>query len=300
MRTKGYLVIAAALAIAISAMEVAAQAPAAPLGGAKGAPKGNATKAAASTGVPKGGGGGGGGAYPQRTPDPAMVARGKALYDVNCALCHGDDARGGSGGPNLLRSEILLNDKAGELVAPVLQEGRLVEGMPKFNFTLAQVSDIAAFIHSFRVGGYDGSRNRPPTIVVGDAKAGATYFTAKCGSCHSADGDLKAIAARIADPRTLQQRWLMPNAGGRGGAPGAPTTVTVTLPSGQKVEGRLGRIDDFLVTLTENDDTPRTFRRDGDTPRVEIHDPIQAHKELLPGYTDKDIHDVTAYLVTLK
>ncbi|MGH9594324.1 MAG: c-type cytochrome, partial [Bryobacteraceae bacterium] len=223
-----------------------------------------------------------------------------ALYGVNCALCHGDDVRGGSGGPNLLRSEILLNDKDGELVAPVLQEGRLAEGMPKFNFTVAQVSDIAAFIHSFRVGGYDGSRNRPPTIVVGDANAGATYFAAKCGGCHSAAGDLKGIAARIADPRTLQQRWLMPSGGGRGGPPGAPTTVTVTLRSGHKVEGRLALIDDFLVTLTQEDGTPRTFRRDGDSPQVEIHDPIQAHKALLPLYTDKDIHDVTAYLVTLK
>ncbi len=172
--------------------------------------------------------------------------------------------------------------------------------MPKFNFTMAQVSDISAFIHTFRVGGYDGSRNRPPTIVVGDAKAGATYFAAKCGTCHSAAGDLKGIATRIADARTLQQRWLMPTGSGRGAAPGTPTTVTVTLPSGQKVEGRLERIDDFLVTLTEDDGTPRTFRRDGDTPGVEIHDPIQPHKALLPTYTDKDIHDVTAYLVTLK
>ncbi len=288
---RNYLAVAAIFAIAVSAMEIAAQAPVTGAGGAKGAAK---------VGAPKGGGRGGGGAYPQRTPDPTMAARGKALYDVNCALCHGDDARGGSGGPNLLRSEILLNDKDGELVAPVLQEGRVVEGMPKFNFTMAQVSDISAFIHTFRVGGYDGSRNRPPTIVVGDAKAGATYFAAKCGACHSATGDLKGIATRIADARTLQQRWLMPTGGGRGAAPGTPTTVTVTLPSGQKVEGRLGRIDDFLVTLTEDDGTPRTFRRDGDTPGVEIHDPIQPHKALLPTYTDKDIHNVTAYLVTLK
>jgi cytochrome c oxidase cbb3-type subunit 3 len=289
--SRNYLAIAAAVAMAITALEVAAQAPA-----GAGAAKGGA-KAAAPKG---GGGGGGGGAYPQRTPDPVMAARGKALYDVNCALCHGDDARGGSGGPNLLRSQILLNDKDGELVAPVLQQGRPVEGMPKFNFSPTQVSDIAAFIHSFRVAGYDASRNRPATIVVGDAKAGATYFNAKCGACHSAAGDLKGVATRFADARTLQQRWLMPTGGGRGGAAGAPTTVTVTLASGQKVEGRLGRIDDFLVTLTEDDGNSRTFRRDGNTPRVEIHDPIQPHKALLPVYTDKDIHDVTAYLVTLK
>jgi cytochrome c oxidase cbb3-type subunit 3 len=247
------------------------------------------------------GGGGGGGAYPQRPPgDPAMVARGKALYDVNCAQCHGSDARGEDSGPNLIRSTLLLNDKNGELIAPVLQDGRLPEGMPKFDFSAAQIADIAAYIHTFRVGGYDISRNRPATIVVGDAKAGETYFNSKCGSCHSATGDLKGLAAKITDPRSLQQRWLLPTGGGRGGGQGAPTTVTVMLPSGQRLEGRLVRIDDFLVSLTEADGTARTVRRDGDTPRVEVHDPIQAHRDLLHVYTDKDIHNVTAYLVTLQ
>jgi YD repeat-containing protein len=178
--------------------------------------------------------------------------------------------------------------------------------MPKFPLTSAQVSDIAAFLHSFRVGGYDISREKPPTILVGDAKAGETYFKSKCASCHSVTGDLKGFGAKFTDPRTLQQTWLMPGGGGRGGRGGEaatnvpPTTVTVTLASGQKVEGRLGRIDDFLVTVTEADGTPRTFRRDGDKPKVEIHDPLEPHRELLKTYSDKDIHNLTAYLVTVK
>ena len=238
-------------------------------------------------------------AYPARPPaSAAVVARGKAIYNVNCAFCHGDDARGGDVGPNLIRSQILLNDKDGELLAPVLQKGIPDQGMPKFEFTAAQTSDLAAFIHSFRVNGYDGSRNRPATIVVGDAKAGESYFKSTCASCHSAAGDLKGLASRFTDPRGLQQRWLMPG-GGREGAASRPT-VTVTLPSGQKTDGRLDRIDDFIVTLIEDDGTSRSFRRDGDTPRVEIHDPTQAHRDLLRAYTDKEIHDVTAYLVTLK
>ncbi len=252
-------------------------------------------------------GGGGGGAYPARPPaDPAVVARGKAIYDINCALCHGEDARGGDNGPNLIRGEVVMNDRKGERIGSVLQTGRAAEGMPKFDFTPAQISDIAAFLHSFPVGGYDVSRNRPLSIVVGDAKAGQAYFNAKCGSCHSASGDLKGIATRITDARTLQQRWLMPSGGGgRGGGQTAPTTVTVTLLSGQsasgeKVEGRLGRIDDFTVTLIDADGGSRTFRRDGDVPKVEIHDPLEPHKEMLKVYTDKDIHDVTAYMVTLK
>ena len=79
-----------------------------------------------------------------------------------------------------------------------------------------------------------------------------------------------------------------------------PTTVTVTLASGQKISGRLGRIDDFIVSLVDSDGAIRTFRREGEKPTVEIHDPLMQHRELLPVYTDKDIHNVTAYLVTLK
>ena len=262
-------------------------------------------------GAPAGGRGAGrggpGAAYPQRPPaDPASVERGKAAYGVNCAFCHGSDARGGEGGPNLLRSELMLNDQHGELIAPVVQNGRPDRGMPKFDMSAAQISDVAAFVHSFRVGGYDLSRERPATILIGDAKAGQAYFGLKCASCHSATGDLKGLGTRISDPKTLQNFFLMPGGGGRGfgaQAPPAnvpPTTVTVTARSGQKSEGRLVRIDDFIVTLTESDGTRRTFRRDGDNPKVEVHDPMQPHRDLLRVYTDKDIHDLTSYLVTLK
>lgn len=202
-------------------------------------------------------------------------------------------------GGNLIRSQIVLNDGSGERLAPVLR-GEGVEGtlMPRFNFTAQQTADIAAFLHSFRVNGYDVSRFRPETIVVGNAQEGQAFFQARCGSCHSATGDLKGVATRFPDPRTLQQRWLMP-AGGRGGG-GAPVTVTVTPANGPGVNGRLVRIDDFIVTLGLADGSQRTFQRNGDVPRVELHDPIQAHRELLRVYADKNIHDVTAYLVTLK
>ena len=160
----------------------------------------------APAGPARGGRGAAGGrppAYPERPPaDPAVVERGKALYGVNCNFCHGSDARGGEGGPNLLRSELVLNDQNGELIAPVVQNGR--GEMPKFNLTAAQVSDIAAYIHSFRVGGYDISRMTPPSILVGDAKAGEAYFKTNCAGCHSATGDLKGIGAKFSDPKQLQ------------------------------------------------------------------------------------------------
>src|SRR5690348_2022502 len=160
----------------------------------------------------------GGATADARTPsDPAQVERGKALYGVRCTFCHGADARGGEGGPNLVRSGLVLNDTKGELIAPVLQIGRPEMGMPKFDLTATQVADIAAFLHTFRAAGRDPARNAPPNILVGDAKAGQAYFNAKCGSCHSVTGDLKGLASKIPDPKTLQQTWLMPGAG-RGGS----------------------------------------------------------------------------------
>jgi mono/diheme cytochrome c family protein len=247
--------------------------------------------------------------YPQRAAgDSEAIARGKTAYGIACAFCHGSDGRGGETGPNLLRSQLVLNDQDGELIMPVVQNGRLEKGMPKFDMTAAQVKDIATFIHSFKVGGYDISRMTPPSILVGDAKAGQAYFATTCASCHSLTGDLKGFGAKFPDPKVLQQTWLMPGAGrgfGGGGGPTPllnvpPTTVSVTLGSGETIEGRLGRIDDFIVTLTTADGTFRSVRRVGDTPKVTVNDPLQPHKDLLPKYTDKDIHDLTAYLVTVK
>ncbi|MBM3787983.1 MAG: c-type cytochrome, partial [Acidobacteria bacterium] len=191
--------------------------------------------------------------YPDRPPaNPASLERGKAMYGVNCTFCHGADARGGSGGPNLLRSELVLQDKAGERIGQVIREGR--EGMPRMSLTDQQIEDIANFVHSFKVSGYDQSRMTPPSILVGDAKAGEAYFAATCASCHSVTGNLRGIGSRISDPKLLQQTWLMPGTGGGrgfgGGAPVvrvSPTTVTVTLAGGAKHEGRLNRIDDFFV-----------------------------------------------------
>jgi cytochrome c oxidase cbb3-type subunit III len=238
--------------------------------------------------------------FPPRAPgDPATVARGKAIYGVNCNFCHGSDARGGEGGPNLLRSDLVLNDQNGERIAPVVQNGR--GEMPKLNLSREQVAQVAAFIHNFQVGGYDESRMVPPSILVGDANSGEAVFKTKCASCHSATGDLKGLASKVPDPKTLQNTFLMPSSGGtRSVIKVAPITVTVTLASGQKAEGTLVRIDDFTVTLRNSDGDSQSFRRDGESPAVEIHDPLMPHRDLLPTYTDKEIHDLTSYLVTLK
>jgi cytochrome c oxidase cbb3-type subunit 3 len=259
----------------------------------------------------------------QRPPgDPAVVARGKTLYSVTCSFCHGPDLRGGQlNGPNLLRSQLVLSDQAGELILPVVHEGRPEKGMPPIPMPDEDVKAVAEYIHS--MAAQSPRQGMPPPsetpvvldILVGDAGAGRTYFEAKCSTCHSPTGDLQGIATRIPDAKALQNLWVSGGgAGGRGrpstgsgqaaegrGTPNPRTvTVTVTLPSGEKAEGRLVRLDDFIVTLAQPDGIIRSFRRNGAVPKVDVHDPLEPHRTLLSLYTDKDMHDVTAYLATLK
>jgi len=255
----------------------------------------------------------------QRPPgDPALIERGKTLYSVTCSACHGVDLRGGQlGGPNLLRSQLVLNDQQGELFLPVVKGSRAEKGMPPIPMSEDDVKAVAEFIHSVAAssrgqGAPPGSDAPPPDPVVGDANAGQTYFAAKCGTCHSPTGDLQGIATRVPDARALQNLWVS-GGGGRGGGRGRggrgsstsgdgppPTTATVSLSSGEKIEGELVRIDDFLVTLKQSDGTVRSVRREGDVPKIDIKDPLEPHRALWAVYTDKDMHDVTAYLVTLK
>jgi cytochrome c oxidase cbb3-type subunit III len=312
MRPKNSLAAAAMLLMMCVAVRLAAQGPpAAPPAGQ--APPGQ------GAGPAQGGRGRGQATFPaqQRPPgDPAVVARGKTLYEVNCRLCHGADLRGGDmGGVNLLRSNLVLTDQHGELILPVVKSGRQTPGLPPMP-PFPQIADddvkaIAEYIHSVAAT-MRGQGNPPPgppvvlNILVGDANAGKAYFDAKCASCHSATGDLQGIGMRYADPVQLQNSWVAGGGGGRGGRGGRggasrrEVTVTVTTPSGQKLEGRLDRIDDFIVIFTPADGVQRSVRRDGDVPKVEIRDPLEGHTKLLSVYTDKDMHNVTAYLVTLK
>ena len=240
--------------------------------------------------------------------DPELVVRGRRVYDISCRACHGADLRGGDmGGPNLLRSQVALNDQAGELLLPILQGSR--PAMPAIPLQPEDVRAVAAFVHSVLSKGR--GQGAPPesdpvqvSILVGDAAAGQTYFAAKCASCHSVTGDLGGIASRVTDPVKLQNLWVA-------GSPMQPldvdrpfgprdVMVVVTPPAGARIEGRLERIDDFSVGLLLKDGTRRTFRRVGAVPTIEIRDPLVAHKQMLQTHTDRDIHNLTAYLVTLK
>jgi cytochrome c oxidase cbb3-type subunit 3 len=240
-------------------------------------------------------------AYPVRPPaDPAMVARGRQIFSANCSFCHGSDARGGEGGPNLIRSELVLDDNNGELITTVVQNGRPDKGMPKFDLAKDDITSIAAFIHSMPVGGRAATTGTVNPLV-GDATAGEAYFNGagKCATCHSVTGDLAGIGSKYTDVRTLQGAMLSGEP--RGESAEVPhKTVTVTLLDGQRVEGMLEQVDDFIVSLVDANGDYRSYVRQGEFPKVVIKDPLQPHLDMLRTLKDEDIHNLTAYLVTLK
>jgi cytochrome c oxidase cbb3-type subunit 3 len=266
--------------------------------------------AAGAPASPQGRGGRGGRAtFPAQQRElapPEVIERGRGIYSATCSACHGGDLRGGQlGGPNLLRSPVVLADDIASQLEPILKGSRAERGMPAFPLSADDVTALGAYLHSVvaTMRGQGSPPAGPPVelqVVVGDAKAGAAYFAAKCSSCHATDGDLRGLATRVPEPRALQNMWVA--GGGRGSVPSARRLVTaaVTEPSGERTEGRLVRYDDFTVTLALADGTMRSFRRTGDVPKLEINDPMAGHRALLPMLTNKDMHDLTAYLVTLK
>jgi cytochrome c oxidase cbb3-type subunit 3 len=252
------------------------------------------------------------GGFPQFTRPQAsqdVLARGKPLYDANCASCHAPDLRGVpvKNGPNLLRSTETFSDKQGELIA-----ANLVKHNPPVNLPESDTLAISEYIHSIQatMGGQGSPPGRNPVgltyeVLVGDVKAGATAFAKLCANCHSVTGDLKGIGTKYEDdPKALQGAWVAGRAGGFGfGRGGAGQQATVTLANGQKLEGRLVRKDDFLVVLMLADGTRKSIGRDNGVPRVDVKDPQEAHKKMILVMDDpdnKNLHDITAWLATIK
>lgn len=236
-------------------------------------------------------------------PDPAAAARGAKLYASSCAFCHGEKATGAEG-PDLIRSAVVLHDDHGETIGPVVLKGRQDRGMPAFpNFTEAQISDIAAFLHMRVEMAANRGLYQVLNVVVGDPAAGKAYFegTGRCNTCHSVTGDLAHIASKYS-PADLQAQFLYPGSASRY-TPGGPRRsaadhVTVTLPSGESISGTLKTLDDFNVSMYDSSGDYHSWPRD--RVKVEVQDPLAAHRELLGQYTDADMHNLLAYLVTLK
>lgn len=234
-------------------------------------------------------------------PDRIAAERGKRLFASNCAFCHGMKATGAQG-PDLVRSALVLHDEKGELIGPVVLKGRPEKGMPAFSFSDSQVYDIAQFLHSRVEETANRGLYQVQNVITGDVKAGQAYFNGpgRCNNCHSPTGDLAHIASKY-QPAELQLAFLYPpsvTSFDQGLKRSTGSEVTITLPSGESLTGVLKHLDDFNVSMYDSSGAYHSWPR-GQV-KLNIQDPLATHRELLRQYGDTDIHNLLAYLVTLK
>jgi mono/diheme cytochrome c family protein len=248
--------------------------------------------------------------------DAAAVERGKQIQVTQCGFCHGSNARGGQQGPDLVRSALVQSDEDGKQLGEFLKVGRPEKNMPAFpNMPEKDVQDLAEYLHATIDSVADRGKYKILDILVGDAKKGQAFFTGagKCSTCHSPTGDLKGIGSKFEDAVQLQQRLVMPRGRRRWGPPPPgqknvppflePTAVkaTVTMPSGETFTGPFMGLTDFEVVIYDTArEAPRTFLRHDGVPKVTLTDPLQAHVDMLRKWTDDDMHNMTAFLATLK
>ena len=282
-----------AAVFALLAVSIAAQAP--PRGGGPGPAAGGQR-------------GRGAGASPASQPPPApatqqsfppeQITAGRTLFSAQCGFCHGRDAAGGEGGTDLTRSALVAQDVAGDRIGPVVRSGRPDKGMPPFTLPPPDLAAVVAFLHDQQANQrlQQGGRRTVDVadLQTGNAEAGRTYFEGSCTKCHSATGDFKGLASRLRGLQLLQRMLYPPSAGGRS----APAKVTVTPRSGPAVSGQLAYRDEFTIALTDAQGWNRSWPISQVT--IVVDDPLTAHIEQLGKYTDADMHNVLAYLQTLK
>jgi cytochrome c oxidase cbb3-type subunit III len=235
--------------------------------------------------------------------DSAAVERGRKSFEATCAFCHGPDARGRSG-PDLVRSPVVLRDVKGDQIGQVIRNGRPQKGMPAFALAQSQIEDIAAFLHSRTHLAANRFTYVISGLITGNAAAGKAYFegAGRCNTCHWPTKDLAHIASKY-DAAELQSRFLSPPAPEdreliQGAKPAAATQVTLKLPSGESISGTLLQLDAFDVALIDQAGWYRSYPRAGAV--VSIRNPLEVHRQLLPKYSDTMMHDMLAYLETLK
>jgi mono/diheme cytochrome c family protein len=229
-------------------------------------------------------------------PDAAAAKLGEPLYKQNCSACHGENARGGEG-PNLIRSPLVLHDEKGEEIGPVVKNGRPQAGMPAFaSLKPDEIYQIAEYLHlqienAANRGVYNTLYANQRSQTSGDAKRGEAFFQSNCSGCHSPAGDLAKIGTKYPQAASMQSRFIWPASRQHG-------RITVKTPQGETVTGTIVRLDDFDVALTDASGAYREWPRD--KVEVEVEDKLAGHRALLPKYKDSDLHNLTAYLLTLK
>jgi len=233
---------------------------------------------------------------------------GAQVYSVNCALCHGDKREGNLPAiPSLIGVVKRLDDS--RLTEQIVHgQGR----MPAFpNLGKDEVVAVVHFLHIADMESLSATPSKMTEIQTetvpvaegrrrevdvadlqtGNLEAGKAFFNgaAGCSGCHSATGNLAGVATKYKGLQ-LEQRMLVPR--------DVKSKATVTLPGGKVVTGTLVYQDEFTLALRDADGVYHSWSRSSVQSKIEL--PTQAHIDLLPKYTDDDVHNLMAYLQTMR
>mgnify|MGYP000955528401 CR=1 FL=1 len=127
--------------------------------------------------------------------DKQAMETGKRLYLTYCMQCHGADARGAKGFPNLTDSDWLYGGDAEQLVQTIAA-GRMGVMPPHAQLGADTIKDLANYVRSLSGLPNDGVRA---------AKGKEAFTSAGCLGCHGADGKgMQAIGA----PNLTDNVWL--------------------------------------------------------------------------------------------
>lgn len=131
----------------------------------------------------------------QLAHNDTALSLGRAIFVANCAGCHGTDARGAIGFPDLTDGDWLYG-KAPEAVLASIEQGRGGQ-MPPFNGALTpeKIEALLAFLPHWSDPELDDVRR----------EAGMRAYAGTCAACHGADG-LGNVA--IGAPNLTDEVWL--------------------------------------------------------------------------------------------
>lgn len=188
--------------------------------------------------------------YQDIQADPALMkivrTTGRTLFGDNCAVCHGLDAKGGTGFPNLTTASWLWGGDP-DAIAETIRVGinsphpdSRTSQMPAFGhdgiIKPAEVDKVVAFVRSL------SDPSTAKTAKSGDVEAGKEVFAANCAACHGEDAKGKSD---MGAPNLTDKFWIYG---------GDTQTITNTVWSGRQGhmpswDGRLTPLDRKILAL---------------------------------------------------
>ena len=228
-------------------------------------------------------------------PDKAAAQRGAPLYQQSCAFCHGPQAHGATGS-SLITADEVLGDDHGEHLVAFLKKGRPEKGMPAFaTMTDQELKDISEFVHLQVEEVANRGTYHVLNVLVGNRALGRAYVETVCASCHTAEA-FAHIGGKYRSPEQLQKGWIWPS---RTGNRALAMTATVKTPDGIAISGQVTQMSDFRITVVDAAGQSHSIDRIPSV-KVEIKDPLAPHQQMILNLANDDMHNITAYLETLK